>query len=62
LAVIGFTIANLSLPLLIKLAIDGAIQDGDTNLLAVVAISLTVVAGLYWLTHMLQNILITRVA
>ena len=62
LAVIGFTIANLSLPLLIKLAIDGAIRDGDTNLLAVVAISLTVVAGLYWLTHMLQNILITRVA
>jgi len=46
LAVIGFTLANLSLPLLIKLAIDGAIQDGDTNLLAVVAISLTVVAGL----------------
>ena len=62
LAVIGFTIANLSLPLLIKLAIDGAIQDGDKNLLAVVAISLTIVAGLYWLTHMLQNILITRVA
>ena len=62
LAVIGFTIANLSLPLLIKLAIDGAIQDGDTSLLAVVAISLAVVAGLYWLTHMLQNILITRVA
>jgi len=62
LAVIGFTIANLSLPLLIKLAIDGAIQDGDRNLLGVIAISLTVVAGLYWLTHMLQNILITRVA
>ena len=62
LAVIGFTLANLSLPLLIKLAIDGAIQDGDTNLLAVVAIALTVVAALYWLTNMLQNILITRVA
>ena len=62
LAVIGFTLANLSLPLLIKLAIDGAIQDGDTNLLAVVAIALIVVAALYWLTHMLQNILITRVA
>ena len=62
LAVIGFTLANLSLPLLIKFAIDGAIQDGDTNLLAVVAIALIVVAALYWLTHMLQNILITRVA
>jgi len=62
LAVIGFTLANLSLPLLIKLAIDSAIQDGDTNLLAVVAIALTVVAALYWLTNMLQNILITRVA
>ena len=62
LAVIGFTLANLSIPLLIKFAIDGAIQTGDTNLLATVAISLAVVAGLYWLTHMLQNILITRVA
>jgi len=62
LAVIGFTLANLSIPLLIKFAIDGAIQNGDTNLLATVAISLAVVAGLYWLTHMLQNILITRVA
>ena len=62
LAVIGFTLANLSIPLLIKFAIDGAIHNGDTNLLATIAISLAVVAGLYWLTHMLQNILITRVA
>ena len=62
LAVFGFTLANLSIPLLIKFAIDGAIQNGDTNLLATVAISLVAVAFLYWLTHMLQNILITRVA
>ena len=62
LAVIGFTLANLSIPLLIKFAIDGAIQNGDTNLLATIAISLAVVAGLYWVTHMLQTILITRVA
>ena len=62
LAVVGFTLANLSIPLLIKFAIDGAIQNGDTNLLATIAIALAVIAGLYWVTHILQNILITRVA
>ena len=62
LAVIGFTIANLSIPLLVKFAIDNAIADGDASLLRIVAILLVAVAGLYWLTHYLQNILITRVA
>lgn len=62
LAVIGFTLANLSLPLLVKFGVDSAIRKGDSNLLVVIAVSLVGVAGLYWFTNFLQNVLITRVA
>ena len=61
-AVLGFTVANLSIPLLIKFGIDGAIRNDDSNLLTVIAVTLVGVAGLYWFTHFLQQVLITRVA
>jgi len=61
-AVIGFTLANLAVPLLVKFGIDSAIRKGDSNLLAIIAISLVGVAGIYWFTNFLQNVLITRVA
>ena len=62
LAVIGFTLANLALPLLVKFGIDSAIRKGDSNLLGIIAISLVGVAGVYWFTNFLQSVLITRVA
>jgi len=62
LAVIGFTLANLSIPLLVKFGIDNAIRQGDSSLLKVIAISLIGVAAMYWFTNFLQNVLITRVA
>ena len=62
LAVIGFTLANLSIPLLVKFGIDSAIRKGDLSLLSIVAISLVGVAGIYWFTAFLQSVLITRVA
>ncbi len=62
LAVIGFTFANLSLPLMLKFGIDNAIREGDTNLLHIIAISLVGIAGVYWFTNFLQSVLITRVA
>ncbi|HIK90026.1 MAG TPA: ABC transporter ATP-binding protein [Dehalococcoidia bacterium] len=61
-AVIGFTAANLSIPLLVKFGIDGAIRKGDSNLLTIIAMTLVGVAALYWFTHFLQQVLITRVA
>ena len=33
-AVIGFTLANLSIPLLVKFGIDNAIREGDSSLLS----------------------------
>ena len=62
LAVIGFTLANLAVPLLVKFGIDNAIRKDDSSLLAIIAISLVGVAGLYWFTNFFQNVLITRVA
>ena len=62
LAVIGFTLANLALPLLVKFGIDGAINNGNSNLLKVIAISIVGVAGIYLFTNFLQNVLNTRVA
>lgn len=62
LAVIGFTLANLSIPLLIKFGIDNAIGNDDLSLLRVIAISLVGVAAMYWFTAFLQQVLITRVA
>lgn len=61
-AVIGFTLANLSLPLLVKFGVDSAIRKGDSNLLVVIAVAIVGVAGIYWFTNFLQNVLITRVA
>ena len=62
LAVIGFTLANLAVPLLVKFGIDSAIGNENSNLLKVIAISMVGVAAVYWFTHYLQNVLITRVA
>jgi len=62
LAVVGFTLANLAVPLLVKLGIDNAIGKGDSNLLGIIAISMVVVAAVYWFTNYLQSVLITRVA
>jgi len=61
-AVIGFTLANLSIPLLIKFGIDGAIRKGDSSLLSIIAMSLIGIAAMYWFTQFLQQVLITRVA
>ena len=61
-AVIGFTLANLSIPLLVKFGIDNAIQQENSNLLSVIAISLVGVAAMYWFTNFLQSVLITRMA
>ncbi len=61
-AVIGFTLANLAIPLLVKFGIDGAIGRSDSNLLLVISLSLVGVAALYWFTNYLQRVLITRVA
>tara|TARA_Y100001960_G_scaffold314861_1_gene379636 strand:+ start:130 stop:2028 length:1899 start_codon:yes stop_codon:yes gene_type:complete len=62
LAVIGFTLTNLSLPLLVKFGIDNAIGHGNSQLLGVIAVTLIAVAAMYWFTNFLQNVLITRVA
>ncbi|MEE8047110.1 MAG: ABC transporter ATP-binding protein [Dehalococcoidia bacterium] len=62
LAVIGFTLANLALPLLVKFGIDNAIRKNDSDTLTVVAVSIVGVAAFYWFTNFLQNVLITRVA
>ena len=62
LAVIGFTLANLAVPLLVKFGIDSAIGNENSNLLRIIAISMVGVAAAYWFTHYLQNVLITRVA
>ncbi len=62
LAVIGFTIANLATPLLVKFGIDEAVIPGRTGVLALVAGLMIANAGLYWLTNYLQRVLISAVA
>ena len=62
LAVIGFTIANLAVPLLVKFGIDSAIADGDSQLLAVIALLVIATAALHWVTNYLQRVLISAVA
>lgn len=62
LAVIGFTIANLATPLLVKFGIDEAIVPGRTGVLAVIGGLMIANAGLYWLTNYLQRVLISAVA
>ena len=61
LAVGGFTIANLSIPLIIGFGIDNAINDGDKSLLATLSILMAMVAFGYWITLYLQHILISRI-
>ncbi|NQW18709.1 MAG: ABC transporter ATP-binding protein [Chloroflexi bacterium] len=61
LAVAGFTVANLSIPLIIGIGIDHAISDGSKSLLATLSILMALVAGGYWFTLYLQHILISRI-
>ncbi len=62
LAVIGFTVANLATPLIVKFGIDSAIIPGDSGLLAIFGLLMIANAGLYWLTNYLQRVLISAVA
>jgi ATP-binding cassette subfamily B multidrug efflux pump len=61
-AVLGFTLANLAVPLIIKIGIDSAIADKNSSLLAIVGIALVVTALVQWVSNYLQRILMTRVA
>ena len=61
-AVLGFTLANLAVPLIIKIGIDSAIADKNSSLLAIVGIALIVTALVQWVSNYLQRILMTRVA
>ena len=62
LAVLGFTLANLAVPLIVKIGIDTAIADKNSSLLAIVGIALIVTALVQWVSNYLQRILMTRVA
>lgn len=62
LAVIGFTLANLAVPLIIKFGIDNAIVAGDSRALAIIAVAMIITAGVYWATNYLQRALISKVA
>ncbi|MBT3996641.1 MAG: ABC transporter ATP-binding protein [Chloroflexi bacterium] len=62
LAVVGFTLANLAVPLLVKFGIDSAIGKDNFSLLRIIAASMVGVAAVYWFTNYLQSVLITRVA
>ncbi len=62
LAVVGFTVANLATPLLVKFGIDNAVIPGDSRLLAIIGVLMLANAGLYWLTMYLQRVLISAVA
>lgn len=62
LAVIGFTVANLATPLLVKFGIDSAIIPGRSGMLALFGLLMVANAGLYWLTNYLQRALISAVA
>jgi ATP-binding cassette subfamily B multidrug efflux pump len=62
LAIIGFTIANLAVPFLIKIGIDSAITPKDSGMLLVITGVMIATAALYWLTNYLQRALISAVA
>lgn len=62
LAVLGFTIANLATPLLVKFGIDSAIVPGDSRLLAIFGLLMVANAVLYWVSNYLQRALISAVA
>jgi ATP-binding cassette subfamily B protein len=61
-AVLGFTLANLAVPLIVKIGIDSAIANKDSSLLAIVGIALIVTALIQWVANYLQRILMTRLA
>ena len=61
-AVLGFTLANLAVPLIIKIGIDSAIANKDSSLLAIIGIALIVTALVQWVSNYLQRILMTRLA
>ena len=61
-AIIGFTLANLAVPLLVKFGIDSAIGKDNLGLSRIIAVSMVGVAAVYWFTNYLQSVLITRVA
>jgi ATP-binding cassette subfamily B multidrug efflux pump len=62
LAVMGFTLANLTVPYLIKIGIDSAITPKDSGMLLVITGVMIATAALYWLTNYLQRALISAVA
>lgn len=61
-AVFAFTLANLAVPILVKVGVDEAIKTGDKGLVAWIAGGLAITAGVYWVSLYLQQILIQRVA
>ena len=61
-AVLGFTVANLAVPLLVKFGIDSAVAEARPGFLLFIAGLMLLTAGLYWLTNYLQRVLISRVA
>jgi len=61
-AVIGFTIANLATPLMVKIGIDSAITTSDTELLAIIGVAMLANAVLYWVSMYLQRVLISEAA
>jgi ATP-binding cassette subfamily B multidrug efflux pump len=61
-AVIGFTIANLATPLMVKIGIDSAITTGDTELLAIIGVAMLANAVLYWVSMYFQRVLISEAA
>ena len=62
LAVIAFSLANIAIPLIVKIAIDSAIANSNTGLLGVLAITLIAAAAVYWASFFLQRLLAARVA
>ena len=62
LAVVAFSLANVAIPLIIKLSIDDAIGVGNSRLLGWLAISMVTVAIVYWISMYLQRLLAARVA
>ncbi|MGB1749414.1 MAG: ABC transporter transmembrane domain-containing protein, partial [Dehalococcoidia bacterium] len=61
-AVIGFTLANLATPLMVKIGIDSAITTGDTELLAIIGVAMLANAVLYWVSMYFQRVLISEAA
>jgi len=63
LAVLAFSLANLSIPVLVKFAIDGAIVgQGNKQALTIVGIALVGAALVHWVAGYFQEVLIERIA